>query len=246
MDFLKAFCSTNSLFLFHPVPKDVFRSLALKGFYHFYAGASAATWAGQLVTRASYHSSSDPRWRNKLFHSAVVEKLLGSISQEKQRNGNSHCLEVVEIGFGDGHTTHHLLSRVPCLKLHSIDIKIRKRSKGLLRRKHKNQSIFWEMTSEKAAERISNPVDLVFVDGGHFYEDVSLDLRLYWPKILPGGIMAGHDYNAPNPGVVQAVNEFASAKNLSLHLSVDFMWWLYVPASGKVEEKIKLPAGRSC
>lgn len=41
--------------------------------------------------------------------------------------------------------------------------------------------------------------------------------------------MAGHDYNAPNPGVVAAVNEFTDLMNLSLHLGSDYMWWLHVP-----------------
>eukprot|EP00913_Durusdinium_trenchii_P028263 g26492.t2 len=90
-----------------------------------------------------------------------------------------------------------------------------------------NQSTFWQMPSNEAAERFVGFVDFVFVDGSHAYEDVFLDLRVWWPKVRPGGVMAGHDYNAPNPGVVAAVNEFTDLMNLSLHLGSDYMWWLH-------------------
>ena len=37
-------------------------------------------------------------------------------------------------------------------------------------------------------------VDVVFVDAGHGYEDVSADIEAWWPKIKPGGWMAGDDF----------------------------------------------------
>ena len=50
-------------------------------------------------------------------------------------------------------------------------------------------------------------VDLVFVDGDHTYEGVSGDIRRWWAKLKPGGIMLGHDYCQRFPGIISAVEE---------------------------------------
>jgi predicted O-methyltransferase YrrM len=49
--------------------------------------------------------------------------------------------------------------------------------------------------------------NVVFVDGGHSYEQVKADIAAWTPKISPDGILAGHDYNDRWPGVIQAVDE---------------------------------------
>lgn len=54
-------------------------------------------------------------------------------------------------------------------------------------------------------------VDFCFIDADHAYESVLSDLTAWWPKIKPGGTIAGHDYRQPYPwlaGVTPAVNEF--------------------------------------
>lgn len=69
----------------------------------------------------------------------------------------------------------------------------------------------------------------VFVDASHDYENALLDLRNYWPKLVPNGVMAGHDWVVP--GVEQAVREFAAEKQLTIHLLPtadpgDISFWL--------------------
>jgi hypothetical protein len=66
---------------------------------------------------------------------------------------------------------------------------------------------FYQSMSKDVAHLIPD-VDFVFVDGNHTLEYVQKDLELYYPKIKPGGFMAGHDYDAGHPGVQQAVMEF--------------------------------------
>jgi len=39
-----------------------------------------------------------------------------------------------------------------------------------------------------------NSLDFVWVDGGHTAEDVEQDVKNFWPKIRPGGLIAGDDY----------------------------------------------------
>lgn len=47
----------------------------------------------------------------------------------------------------------------------------------------------------------------VFLDADHGYQSVREDLAAWSPKVMPGGILAGHDYVSQWPGVIQAVNE---------------------------------------
>lgn len=78
------------------------------------------------------------------------------------------------------------------------------------------------------------PVNLVFVDGGHEYEECRGDLEAWWPHLYVGGIMAVHDYRKveayraqhpeavidthlidylikPYPGVDRATNEWLAS-----------------------------------
>lgn len=57
-----------------------------------------------------------------------------------------------------------------------------------------------------ASTEMSNSIDLVFIDGDHRYQAVYDDLRSWWPKIRPGGVLAGDDYEWPE--VRSAVNSY--------------------------------------
>ena len=59
--------------------------------------------------------------------------------------------------------------------------------------------------------------DWIYIDGDHTFDAVARDLALYAPKIAPGGLILGHDYNNSPPfrdqgrfGVVEAVNAFVA------------------------------------
>jgi|TARA_R110000824_G_scaffold185997_10_gene367107 hypothetical protein len=62
-------------------------------------------------------------------------------------------------------------------------------------------------------------IDFVYIDGEHSYEAVSQDIADWWPKIKPGGILAGHDYNDTNPGSIQAVDEFAEKSGVEFKIT---------------------------
>lgn len=49
--------------------------------------------------------------------------------------------------------------------------------------------------------------DLVFIDADHSYAGCRHDILAYTPKVKPGGLLAGHDYQPDWPGVVRAVDE---------------------------------------
>lgn len=63
--------------------------------------------------------------------------------------------------------------------------------------------------------------DYVYIDADHTYKGVCHDIATWYPKVRPGGILAGHDFkNHTVPqtgvvfGVVQAVTEFVQTKAL--------------------------------
>jgi predicted O-methyltransferase YrrM len=65
--------------------------------------------------------------------------------------------------------------------------------------------------------------DVIFIDGNHLYDNVVSDIKLYWPKIRPGGVLAGDDYNWPD--VYKAVNEFASVNNIKIKRMANTHWY---------------------
>ena len=48
-------------------------------------------------------------------------------------------------------------------------------------------------TSEAAASRFNEPIEMIFIDGDHDYEAVKRDFELWYPKVVDGGVMAFHD-----------------------------------------------------
>lgn len=74
------------------------------------------------------------------------------------------------------------------------------------------------MTSLKAAGLFGRKsVGLVYIDGSHIPVDVVDDIKAWLPKIKSGGIIAGHDYGAGWPGVVNAVNSQFELRQIQLH-----------------------------
>lgn len=83
-----------------------------------------------------------------------------------------------------------------------------------------------KMYSVEAVDLVPNDIDLLFIDGDHEYSAAKLDIELYAPKVRPGGMVSGHDYdNLPRfPGVKQAVDETFPEVNLE----PDWVWWVKV------------------
>lgn len=88
------------------------------------------------------------------------------------------------------------------------------------------------MPSVAAADLYSDhSLDFVFIDADHSYEACRSDIIAWLPKVRPGGILAGHDYNPqPDPqtgldyGVGKAVREL-----LPNHQSIPWCWLYQVP-----------------
>jgi predicted O-methyltransferase YrrM len=62
-------------------------------------------------------------------------------------------------------------------------------------------------TSMEALDDVPE-ADLIFIDGNHSYASVKQDIEHWLPKLRPGGMFAGHDYDPRLfPGVIEAVND---------------------------------------
>ncbi len=56
----------------------------------------------------------------------------------------------------------------------------------------------WATDSVRGADFYEDgTLDAVFIDADHSEEAVSLDISAWWPKVKPGGILAGHDFDWP-------------------------------------------------
>jgi hypothetical protein len=77
---------------------------------------------------------------------------------------------------------------------------------------HRNRITVFPLSSVVAAYDMPDVFfDFVFIDAAHDYSSISADIRAWLPKVRPGGILAGHDYNQEWLGVVRAVCELLPA-----------------------------------
>lgn len=80
-------------------------------------------------------------------------------------------------------------------------------------------------------------LDFVYIDAQHHYEAVKQDISIWYPKVVKGGIVSGHDYVQGDLkegafGVKRAVDEFVKLHKLRLHITSDPpfpSWFVFKP-----------------
>lgn len=59
--------------------------------------------------------------------------------------------------------------------------------------------------------QVPGDFDMIFLDATHTRDDVLADIKRWWPRVRPGGLLAIHDYHHDKehawPGVAQAADE---------------------------------------
>jgi hypothetical protein len=149
---------------------------------------------------------------------------------------------VVEVGVFAGHFSDFILSQNPKLQLVGIDPYIGKDNTfpgtfsetldpnealayaAQTYMKYEPRGQLMQGVSSEIAPAIANEsLDGVFIDGCHLYECVRDDIELWLPKVKPGGFVAGHDFSPQWPGVVRAVHEARTGRDVTL--GMDWMYW---------------------
>lgn len=149
----------------------------------------------------------------------------------------------VEIGVKQGHFSEHILSNWLGRHLISIDpwredtadayrdvanVTLAQHEVYLAETRERlarfdARSSIWRMTSTAGAAQIPDAsLDFVYIDARHDYESVLEDCTIWFPKVRPGGIFAGHDYldgelAAGVFGVKSAVDVFFANKGILVH-----------------------------
>jgi len=101
----------------------------------------------------------------------------------------------VEIGVMSGGTFYAFTRLFDC----AIGIDITKHELPYdLKKPH--EYIIGNSKDPEILSRIKDDVDFLFVDGDHFYEGVSKDFELWYPKVRKGGLIAFHDIHGANIG----------------------------------------------
>ena len=147
-------------------------------------------------------------------------------------NAAKNCTkgEIVEIGSWKGKSTVWLAEGSKAgkkLKVHAIDPHKGYDSKPTLKDFTENIEsakvddivVPIVKTSEEAAKSFRKPVEFIFIDGSHEYDDVKKDFELWFPKVMSGGIMAFHDtlgYDGPRRVVNELVYKSRHFRNIRL------------------------------
>jgi SAM-dependent methyltransferase len=71
--------------------------------------------------------------------------------------------------------------------------------------------------------------DLIYIDGGHHYLDVVVDISAYAELLAPGGVIFGDDFN--QGGVRKAVEQHFETRKTTHGLIVADEKWAFVPAA---------------
>jgi len=138
----------------------------------------------------------------------------------------------VEIGVCKGDNAKNILSTWKGKKLYLVDcwrntkhyyLEAREKLKSYLER-GKAETVY--KRSHAAVKQFDdNFFDFIYIDAGHAYEQVKVDLLMWYPKLKSGGLFAGHDYrpdgryNTGPYGVKKAVDEFAKKNNVEIELT---------------------------
>jgi hypothetical protein len=122
--------------------------------------------------------------------------------------------EGAEIGVAEGYHAEVMGKNIPGLKLHCVDIwemypgyeeypEIESIYYEAVKRLQPYNMPFYREFSTKALRHFpDNSLDFVYIDGGHDFLNVSMDICGWSKKVRPGGIVSGHDYKRSRKNVV--------------------------------------------
>lgn len=141
--------------------------------------------------------------RRPMFESGIVNR--ASLAELFINHG---YVTGIEVGVADGRFAEHML--LSCLSVQGFHwYLVEPYVNGALQKRlltdwsvqgvSANRFTVYPYTSLARETVMGLPVvDLVYLDGLHTYNNVIKELFWYWPKVRPGGMMAGHDFCSSN------------------------------------------------
>jgi hypothetical protein len=134
----------------------------------------------------------------------------------------------VELGVAGGDFSERILQRSKVGYLYSIDMWAGDRGHDMHQYReaiarlspYRERNTMLRMRFDEALPLFpDSSLDFIYVDGyAHDGELNGQTFRDWFPKLKPGGIIAGDDYHADWPLVVAAVDRFAAEQGLELHV----------------------------
>jgi len=245
---------------------DFFRRVNMKrhGWRHLKVKALSVEQADGRFKRTPSVAPTDAAWP-ATEHARQLIELIGSLDPHEAICG-------VEIGVAQGETSESLLRFVPALHLTMVDSwatygdehPYRRSGDGCAGLSAEEQSAREQTArlrtefagdrrriirteSAAAADQFKDAsLDFAFIDADHTYEGVRRDIARWWPKIRPGGLFAGHDYDGPRDrrgiwGVAKAVNEFAAGSGLEVRVGRGYVWSVRKPEVAGLNETSSSP-----
>ena len=162
----------------------------------------------------------------------VLERLI-------KENGFIH---VAELGLWKGRTILHILQNCPDVRYIGVDEwQQRPEREGIpggqtyeqwdmvglethVRKvvsSYSDRCTILKMSTTEASKLVADAsLDLVFIDADHSESAVRTDIENWLPKVRPGGILAGHDYDWPT------VRKVADEQFTNIATGPDNLWWV--------------------
>ena len=82
----------------------------------------------------------------------------------------------------------------------------------------------YDISASAVNEIEDNELDFVYIDGNHATVHVIEDITLYFPKVKPRGLVAGHDYDVPR--VKEGVDTVLSKVEEKSLGNRQIDWWI--------------------
>ncbi len=140
----------------------------------------------------------------------------------------------IEVGSCGCQLSEAILIECPDVKVTSVDITFGPNSNragkltlapiARLKKEYGDRYSTIEKPSVEASKVIEDStLDLVYIDASHLYPDVVDDIKHWWHKVAPHGILSGHDYgHGQNAPVKRAVDDMLKKVNVADY----YNWWI--------------------
>jgi predicted O-methyltransferase YrrM len=76
----------------------------------------------------------------------------------------------------------------------------------------------YQCNSLDAVAKIPAPLDFIYIDQEHDGASVTSDLRAWWPKLKPGGVLGYRNYTATKNPLTQAIDAFVASVRCATHI----------------------------